>query len=122
MAAAVAAAEDAFWSSIAVDYDEARSGDLSPETSMAMAEAMRVAVTEWVKYNVDVDEDEVPSNFTTIMLHRIEYFYRDHADMKLTEGDEEHIAYSISQGISEGELCTIDAQDEEIYGYWGINN
>ena len=118
------AAESAFWKIVASYYPEAVSGDLSPDASINFAAASEDAIVEWVRTNAD---PAVPDWRTTeILLHRIEYRYEK--EMLLTDGDEEHIAYSITQGISEGELCTLipdpksKAKDIEVRGYWRINN
>ena len=114
-------AEDLFWNSIASDYPEANSGDLSPACAIALADAQRAAVVEWLELNADT-----PPQTATVMLHRIEYYYRGHASLLLTDTDKEQIAYYISEGISEGDLCTMleisPVKEEEVHGYWKINN
>ena len=118
LSAALDTAEDMFWNSIASDYPEAKSGDLSPACSIALATAQRAAVVEWLELNVDS-----PPQTATIMLHRIEYYYRDEPEMGLDDSEREHIAYCISEGISEGDLCTMpDGYITEVRGYWKINN
>ena len=119
--AALDTAEDLFWNSIASDYPEAESGDLSPIAAIDLATAQRAAVTEWLELNADT-----PPQTATVMLHRIEYYYRGHASLLLTDTDKEQIAYCISEGISEGDLCTMleisPVKEEEARGYWKINN
>ena len=114
-------AEDLFWGCVGTNYPEARAGDLSPARAIALSTAMREAVVEWLEFNVDT-----PPNTATIMLHRIEYYYRGHNALLLTDSDKEQIAYCISEGISEGDLCsTIEVspvREEEVRGYWKINN
>jgi len=114
-------AEDLFWNSIASDFREATSGDLSPAEAINLTTAMRSAVTEWLQFNADT-----PPQTATVMLHRIEYYYRGHNSLLLTDSDKEHIAYCISEGISEGDLCTMlqisSVKEEEVFGYWKINN
>ena len=111
-------AETAFWDTIVAKYPEAESGDLSPACSSALATAQRAAGTEWLELNADA-----PPQTATVMLHRIEYYYRDHPEMVLNDGEREHIAYCISEGISEGDLCTMpDGYAIELHGYWKINN
>jgi len=115
--------EAIFWEYIAEAYPEASSGDLSPAEAINLSEAMRSAVTEWLQFNCDTPP--APPRVTEILLHRIEYNYDE--DMELTDGDMEHIAYSISQGISEGELSTLvpvttEKYDRSVRGYWKINN
>ena len=115
---ALSTAEDMFWNSIASDYPEAESGDLSPACAIALATAQREAVVEWLELNADS-----PPQTATVMLHRIEYYYRGEPEMALDDSEREHIAYSISQGISEGNLCTMpDGYITEVLGYWKINN
>jgi len=125
MAEAIEDAEIAFWSVIVDAYPEATHGDFSPEATFALDAALKEAVTLWLEWNADPQESE--QKVAEIMLHRIEYNYRGgHNALLLTDGDKEHIAYSISQGISEGELCTMleisPVRSEEVYGYWKINN
>ena len=121
LGAALDTAEDLFWNSIAKDYLEAQTGDLSPACAIALSTAMRAAVTEWLELNADT-----PPQTATVMLHRIEYYYRGHASLLLTDTDKEQIAYCISEGISEGDLCTMleisPVKEEEARGYWKINN
>lgn len=119
---ALESATCAFWADIAMNYPDATSNDLSPNETIKLATAMRSAVTEWLQFNADA-----PLHTSTIMLHRIEYYYRGgHGALLLTDSDKEHIAYCISVGNSEGELCTMleisPIVDEEVYGYWKINN
>lgn len=118
---ALGSAEAAFWADIEKSYPEATSGDLSPIEANNVVWAMRVALVEWLEFNCDIPRE--PQRTTEVMLHRIEYFYRDHDNILITDGDKEHIAYSISQGISEGELCALkDDNETEVYGWWKINN
>jgi len=124
LAAAIESAEAAFWADIVANYPEATSGDLSPTETIKLETAMRSAVTEWLMFNADVP---VTPQTAEIMLHRIEYIYRGgHDSLLLTDSDKEHIAYCITQGISEGDLCTMlvisPFKEEEVYGYWEINN
>ena len=108
------AAEGAFWKVVAESYPEAKSGDLSPDASIKFAAASEDAIVEWIATNADPVEPEWRT--TEILLHRIEYI---HEDIVLPETDEEHIAYSITQGIREGELRD-DLGGQA--GYWRINN
>ena len=115
-------AELAFWAVVADAYPEAKHGDFSPEATVKFAAAIEDAIVHWLEANADPIEEDEPRT-TEIMLHRIEYNYEN--DMTITDGDEEHIAYCISQGIREGELCTLIAEgddDIEVRGYWRINN
>jgi hypothetical protein len=117
------AAELAFWDVVAKAYPEAKSGDLSPAATMEFAAAVEQVITRWLMTNADPVAPEWKT--TEILLHNIEYNYD--SDIEITDGDEEHIAYCISQGIREGELCTIVAvsterHDAEVRGYWRINN
>ena len=109
-------AEDMFWNAIATAYPEVKSGDFPPDLAMEMSDKLTQFVTVWLKMNEPTPR--LPK-VTEIMLHRIEYNYDN--ELALTDVDEEHIAYSISQGISEGELNTsIDGKATR--GYWKINN
>ena len=123
-------AEIAFWAVVADSYPEAKHGDFSPDATMKFAAATEEAVTLWLEWNADPIEDEEEETDWTehedrILLHRIEfnYFGSEYSDLKLSDSDVEHIAYSISQGISEGELVT---ELENIIptvtarGYWRI--
>ena len=117
---AVEVAEDMFWNSIATAYPEVKSGDFPPDLASEMANKNLQFVTVWLKMN----EPEMKMHVTEILLHRIEYNYEE--VMFLTDGDEEHIAYQISQGFSEGELSTlvpcVEDLDRSVRGYWKINN
>jgi len=120
IALAVEDAEIAFWNVIADAFPEAIHGDFAPDATMKMDEALKEAVTLWVGWNADPVESE--PRYTEVLFHRIEYFYHDD-DMLISDSDEEHIAYCIANGISEAVLCTTpENSDEEIYGYWKINN
>ena len=123
-------AEIAFWAVVADSYPEAKHGDFSPDATMKFAAATEEAVTLWLEWNADPIEDEEEETDWTehedrILLHRIEfnYFGSEYSDLNLSDSDVEHIAYSISQGISEGELVT---ELENIIptvtarGYWRI--
>lgn len=119
---AVEHAENLFWNAIASDYPEITSGDFPPDLSMEMSDKLTQFVTVWLKMN---EPEPKPSRVTEILLHRIEYNYDE--DMELTDGDEEHIAYQISQGMREGELSTLvpvtnEKFDRSVRGYWRINN
>lgn len=89
-----------------------------------LAAAMRSAVVEWLQFNAG---EVAVTQIAEIMLHRIEYHYKGgYGAMLLTDSDKEHIAYSITQGISEGVVCTTldisEDESKEVYGYWKINN
>lgn len=125
-------AEIAFWGVVADAYPEAKHGDFSPDATMKFAAATEEAVTLWLEWNADpIEEDEEETEWSVhedaILLHRIEYnfFGREYLDLKLNDSDIEHIAYCISQGISEGDLSQeleyiIPTQTAR--GYWRINN
>ncbi len=115
-------AEDMFWCVIFQQYPEAHSGDLSPNKALGMSAAMRSAVVEWLEFNVDEPEELKTAE---ILLHRIEYSYDEWDSLTITDSDIEHIAYCISEGISEGELNSeVPAvlPTEMVRGYWKINN
>ena len=109
-------AEWAFWAIVAKAYPEAQSGDLSPMATIEFNAAIVTAVTHWLELNADPQESE--HKVTEIMLHRIEYFYTD--GITLTDCDAEHIAYSISQGVSEG--VQFEPDESTVHLYWKINN
>jgi len=124
MTAAIEEAESAFWADIVTSYPEAKHGDFSPEATLALSDALFTAVTLWLEWNADPQESD--TKIANIMLHRIEYNYNDD-ELTLTDADEEHIAYCISNGTSEGELSTTVAVTTEkciqsVRGYWKINN
>ncbi len=109
-------AEWAFWAIIAKAYPEARAGDFSPMATIEFNAAVVTAVTHWLELNADTPEENWLT--TEIMLHRIEYFYTD--GITLTDCDAEHIAYSISQGVSEG--VQFEPDESTVHLYWKINN
>jgi hypothetical protein len=47
----VEAAMDAFWESVANEYPEATTGDMSPLAEIAFENAARSAVVEWIANN-----------------------------------------------------------------------
>jgi len=59
---------------------------------------------------------------TEILLHRIEYWYRDLFKGPLNGADENHIKQAIVEGCREGELATSDPKNQNIthYGWWAI--
>ena len=128
MSNALEAAENSFWHTISEAYPEAPFGDFPPAAAIKFSAATEEAVTLWLEINADPIEDEEEETDWTehedrILLHRIEfnYFGSEYSDLNLSDSDVEHIAYSISQGISEGELVT---ELEDIIptvtarGYW----
>lgn len=42
----------AFWSVVVAAYPDATTGDLSPETTVALRRLARQAVAEWMRFNV----------------------------------------------------------------------
>jgi len=120
MTTAIEEAECAFWADIVTSYPEAEHGDFSPEATLALSDALFTAVTLWLEWNADPQESESETKTAEIVLHRIEYNY-DNRTLELTGNDEEHIAYCITQGISEGELNT-NISGVATRGYWKINN
>ena len=48
-----------------------------------------------------------------VLLHDISYYYDD--DRAISNSEQEHISYMITQGYREGEL-----NEDEIRGYWQI--
>lgn len=59
---------------------------------------------------------------TDILMHEIEYGYKEHENKEMTDSDREHVASMIGDGFREGELVTFDHDTEqEIYGWWKIN-
>lgn len=119
---AVEVGEDMFWNAIATAYPEIKSGDFPPDLAMEMSDKLTQFVTVWLKMN---EPTPVAPKVTEIMLHRIEYNYREWDSLTITDSDMEHIAYCISEGISEGELNSeVPAvlPTEMVRGYWKINN
>lgn len=60
---------------------------------------------------------------TTILQHIIEYNFFEEDKLELNDIDREHIAYQITEGYSEGELCqsvNSETGEEEARGYWKI--
>ena len=114
--------QDLFWNYVASEYPEISSGDFPPDLSIAMADKLTQFVTVWLKMNEPTVSE---TKNVEIMLHNIEYSYYD--DSNITDSDMETIAYSISQGISGGELCevvavTTDHNSVATVGTWKINN
>lgn len=48
------AASDAFWAKVAEAFPEAKHGDFGPEESFAIENAMRDAISMWVRWNVGI--------------------------------------------------------------------
>ncbi len=48
---AVTAAEEAFWTSVASSFPEVETGDFSPSDTVKLLNAMKAAVTTWLKEN-----------------------------------------------------------------------
>ena len=121
--AAIESAESAFWADIVTNYPEAEHGDFSPEATIALDNALRTAVTLWLEWNADPQDNE--PKVTEVLLHRIEYTY-DYEELEVSHADAEYIANKITQGFSEGELCTFAPvspdSEQEVRGYWKINN
>jgi len=110
-------AQTAFWAGVVAEYTESKTGDLSPDTVFHFERAMREALTEWVESNVPPFENKT----IEILLHTVEYWYREADEtMEMSESDIEHIAYMISQGFGSGELCTVDLDEKEWFGWWEI--
>ena len=75
---AVDAADDALWDSVITSYPEAEHGDLSPENTIGLREALNNAVTEWVGNNVPApkpDEDEEIKEFEYQTVRQVELCY-----------------------------------------------
>lgn len=49
--AAVVAGSEGFWREVAKCYPEIKTGDIDPETEIALATAMAEAVARWVELN-----------------------------------------------------------------------
>lgn len=56
----------------------------------------------------------------TILQHTISYWYHEGYEGTPTEIDEEHITKLITEGYIEGELCTMDDNENVHYGWWAI--
>jgi hypothetical protein len=48
---AVTAAEEAFWTSVASSFPDVKTGDFSPSDTIKLLNAMKAAVTTWLKEN-----------------------------------------------------------------------
>ena len=56
-----------------------------------------------------------------ILQHTVGYWYREDYKGTPTEADVEHITKLITEGYIEGELCTMDRDQDTIhYGWWTI--
>jgi len=106
-------AQHAFWAVVARQYPQCTSGDITPKDTMLLLHAMTEVVERWVEYNTPAAKKTVE-----ILFHDIEYTYDD--NRTISNSDIEHIAYSITQGIREGQLSTYDGFDEHVYGWWNI--
>lgn len=51
-------ADDAFWAVIARRFPTAKSGDLSPERTVALTDAAEQAVSEWIENNVNTQQGD----------------------------------------------------------------
>jgi hypothetical protein len=130
--AAVEDASIAFWCAFADLYPEATHGDFPPDATIEIDTAMHKAAKLWLEFNADPVEDEDEEEGWTeyehkILLHRIEFIYfgSEYLNLPLGDSEVEHIAYCISQGISEGELTTeleYIIPTATARGYWRINN
>ncbi len=113
-------ANAAFWESVVAEYSEATTGDLSPDSVFFLEKAMREALAEWTENNVSPFENKT----VEILLHDVEYWYKEADEtVEIDECGIEHIAYSISQGMREGELFTAVPDDEHgntYAGWWAI--
>jgi len=108
-------AQEAFWAVIARQYPQCTSGDITPADTMLLIRAMTPVVKRWVEYNTPPAEKTVE-----ILLHDIEYTYDD--DRTISDSAAEHIAYCITIGIREGQLCEEDNDGftESVFGWWNI--
>lgn len=52
-------AQLAFWAEVAKSIPQAKSGDLSPGTTVYLKHAMREAIVEWVRYNTEGEPGDV---------------------------------------------------------------
>lgn len=58
---------------------------------------------------------------TEILLHDIEYTWKDGQERELADTDSEQIEEMIKAGYREGELCQWDHElDSCVYGWWSI--
>lgn len=58
---------------------------------------------------------------TIILMHNIDYWFRDSEDKKLNECDAEHIEEMIKQSCNQGELCQYDVELDKFFrGWWKI--
>lgn len=81
------------------------------------------AENEKVVVELNPIEESALKNIT-ILQHNISYYLDENELLTIEVGDceYEHILYSITQGIIEGELCKTDPKDDEkiISGWWKI--
>ncbi len=110
----IADINDAVGAALISNFPEALTGDVSPTAQAVLDAASKALVNDWVDANVPVKEKKT----VEILLHDIEYEY-DVASHVMSDGDMEHIAYSISQGFREGQL-TADTCCGVMYGWWNI--
>lgn len=71
--------------------------------------------------------DETPNKTVHLYAHTIEYWWewdKEFPDYEheLSESDEEHICRMLAENCVQGELCSIEPDDREIYGWWKIQN
>ncbi len=116
----VQAGQDCFWNTAAALIPEAKTGDLSPDMVFQLERVMREALAEWIENNVPSLENKT----VEVLLHNVEYWYSEADEtVEIDEFGIEHIAYSISQGMREGELFTAvpdDEYDNTYAGWWAI--
>ena len=59
---------------------------------------------------------------TTILLHEIEYNWRDGSNGELCDSDIEHIKKCIEEEYNQGELCQLTLNENDRHGWWKIKN
>lgn len=61
------------------------------------------------------------NNTVRLYAHTIEYWWDEECNFPLSETDEEHIGKMLANNCNQGELCSINPEnDEEIWGWWII--
>jgi hypothetical protein len=58
IAKAAQSGEDAFWTAVAAEFPEVKSGDLDPETSLRLSEKMKASIRIWLEINSSMQPDE----------------------------------------------------------------
>ena len=74
--------------------------------------------TQVKQFHTNVNHETCGDKVIEILQHQIRYRYDGCDDMKMTASDIDHVEQMIEQGCCQGELCTVDDNDNTIYGWW----